>query len=243
MVKSPLVILLLVLSVATHARAEITVIRDFRMGENDHVSAGTVATSSDNLAVFGGPLYSADTPNADSTLCIDFDGSTQYGSAVNTANLTNNFGLEVWVKPATAVSGEHIVVYSGETASSGWGIFQDPATGNFSALFGGQVIFGQGTVIPGEWTHLAFVCTDTNATFYVNGVPSGPSVAQLPTPPGTNITIGASPIIPTVSFFQGKIDEVRLFTFAPAPLFPATCSTPPRRSPFSVSVVRAARPP
>lgn len=222
MVKSPLAVLVIVLSLATQARADVTTIRQFRLGEADNVSAGTVATNTDNnLVIYGAPLYSADTPNADSTLCIDFDGSTQYGSAGNAANLTNNFGLEAWVKPAVATGGEHIVVYSGDTAGSGWGIFQDPATGKFSALFGGRVIFGEGTVTPGEWTHLAFVCTDSNATFYVNGVPSGPSVAQLPAPPGTNLSIGASLVVPAASFFQGKIDEVRLFTFAPGAFIPA----------------------
>lgn len=220
-------ILPLALALANSARADITVVRHFRLGEADNVDAGAMATNSadsvrdgQSLVVNGSPLYSADAPNANSTLSLDFDGSTQYATTGNGASLTSNFGLEAWVKPAVA-GGEHMVVYCGDPGSSGWGIFQDPATGKFSALFGGTVIFGEGAVIPGVWTHLAFICTDSNATFYVNGVPSGPSVPQLPSAPGTTISIGASPAIPADSFFPGKIDEVRLFTFASGAFVPA----------------------
>jgi len=210
------------------ALARTTSVRYFRLGEADNTVAGdTSSTSLDSsrgpgnasLTVIGSPVYSADVANANSTLSLVFDGS-QYATATNSLNLTTNFGVEAWVKPSSTSGSDRFIVYSGNPGGSGWGILQDGSSGKFQALFGGVTFVGLGDVTVGQWTHLAFVCTGTNATFYVNGVPSGTPVAQLPTSPSTSITIGAPDSSPSVDHFQGNIDEVRVFTFAPGEFVP-----------------------
>ena len=215
----PLAALIFALTISAHA--EITTVRHFRLGEADAgATAGsaagassTDATAAENLTVTGSPLYSADVANANSTLSMEFNGSTQFATTGNWHNLTTNFGVEAWVKPA-ATGGEHFIIYNGQFGTNGWGILQNNATGKFGALFGGRAFFGTGDVVPGVWTHLAIVCTDTVATFYVNGVASG-TTTDLPNPASGFIGIGTNAVVPAANLFQGKIDEVRVFTFAP----------------------------
>ena len=220
----PLAALIFALVVSAHA--EITTVRHFRLGEADVGAASgsaagassTDTTASENLTVTGGPLYSSDVANGNSTLSMEFNGSTQYATTGNWHNLTTHFGVEAWVKPA-ATGGEHFIIYNGQSGANGWGILQNNATGKFGALFGGRAFFGTGDVVPGMWTHLAIVCTDTVATFYVNGVASG-TTTDLPNPASGFIGIGTNAVVPAANLFQGKIDEVRVFTFAPGAFVP-----------------------
>ena len=215
----PLIALIFALVVS--AQAEITTVRHFRLGEADAGAAAggaagassTDTTATENLTVTGAPLYSADVANANSTLSMEFDGTTQYATTGNWHDLTTHFGVEAWVKPA-ATGGEHFILYNGQSGANGWGILQNNATGKFGALFGGRTFFGSGDVLPGVWTHLAIVCTDTVATFYVNGVASG-TTTDLPNSASGFIGIGTNAVVPAANLFQGKIDEVRVFTFAP----------------------------
>ena len=211
----------LILALAVSAQAEITTVRHFRLGEADAGAApgsaagssSTDTTATENLTLTGAPLYSSDVANANSTLSMEFNGTTQFATTGNWHNLTTNFGVEAWVKPA-ATGGEHFILYNGQSGANGWGILQNNATGKFGALFGGRTFFGTGDVVPGVWTHLAIVCTDTVATFYVNGVASG-TTADLPNSASGFIGIGTNAVVPAANLFQGKIDEVRVFTFAP----------------------------
>lgn len=211
----------LIFALTISAHAEITTVRHFRLGEADAgaapgSAAGSTsadATAAENLTVTGSPLYSADVANVNSTRSMEFNGTTQYATTGNWHNLTTNFGVEAWVKPA-ATGGEHFIIYNGQSGANGWGILQNNATGKFGALFGGRAFFGTGDVVPGVWTHLAIVCTDTVATFYVNGVASG-TTTDLPNPASGFIGIGTNAVVSGANLFQGKIDEVRVFTFAP----------------------------
>jgi hypothetical protein len=219
---------LFLVAFALPAGARTSSVRYFRLGEADNTVAGSIASTSvdsshyplkGDLTVIGSPHYSADVANANSTLSLAFDGS-QYAIALNSYNLTTNFGVEAWVKPSATGTGDRFIVYAGNPGSSGWGIVQRGTTGKFQALFGGRTYVGAGDITVGEWTHLAFVCTQTNATFYVNGVPSGDPIAQLPSASGATITIGADDNDPSQSRFQGNIDEVRVFAFADGEFVP-----------------------
>ncbi len=211
--------LLFALSAVAHA--EITVVRYFRLGESDPGAAhgalgGARSTDSagiDDLVLTGAPLYSADVANSVSALSLEFDGATQYATTGNWNNLTSNFGVEAWVKPVVQ-DGVRYIIYNGQSAQDGWGIIENPSTGKFGALFGGRAAFGEGDIVPGVWTHLAIVCTASVATFYVNGVASG-STTNLPNSATGFMAIATNAVTPARDIFGGKIDEVRIFTFAP----------------------------
>ncbi len=213
----------LMMCVVNAPASTLTVLRHFKMGEADigAVDGGVVTQTVDSastnaLTMTGEPHYSSDSPQYYSTSTIDFSGATRWGSTPNPHLLTTNFGVETWVKPVSA-SGTRFIIYSG-TAGSGWGIVQLAETGTFRAIFGGRTYFGEGEIKVGVWTHLAFVVTGETATFYVNGVPSGPAVASNPAPPESTLFIGTSPTLG--AYFGGKMDDVRIFTFEPGTFTP-----------------------
>ncbi len=229
--------LFLALALILPSAAEVNTIRHFRLGEGDSAAAaGAIATSSADSSGLGpmepliataGALYSADVANGNSRLSMDFDG-TQYATTGNWNVPATDFGVELWVKPDQS-GGEGVIVYTGNPGADGWGIIENGTTGTFSALFGGKVVFGAGAMVVGQWTHLAFVCTGTSSTFYINGVASSTSVEQLPGAQGLTMRLAAAPADPPATFFKGKLDELRIFTFAPGAFTPADllCNLPP----------------
>jgi hypothetical protein len=210
--------------------AAVTVVRHYRLGEADPgaVTDGVATNSVDSvggntMTLLGAPLYSADFPTnvgPVSSRSIRFTG-TNYGSASIVSDLTNNFGVEAWVKPATD-SGTNYVFYNGHTAGNGWGILQIGT--NYAALFGGVTLFGSAPVLVNQWTHLAVVRNYGIATFYVNGVPAGSS-ASPPNAPDGSCAIATTPVSPGSGTWNGWLDEVRVFTFVPIEFQPGDLLT------------------
>lgn len=147
-----------------------------------------------------------------SSLACQFNGAGQYLSNAGFSTLTNNFGIEAWVMPNSTNVGNCIIAYNGNTGLDGWGLLQSGNT--FSGNFGGVTIIGSASATPNAWTHLALVRNNGTNTFFVNGVPVGTS-SNAPASPSSGFSLGAPPQSPTGQFFNGAIDEVRVFTFAP----------------------------
>ncbi len=214
--------LLLACALAWSARAAVTVVSYYRLGEADPgaVNGGVITTAVDSaganhLAVSGAPVWTNDvsaaaTANTASSLSASFAGS-QYGTNAVLTTATDNFGLEAWVKPA-GTNGNHCIAFNGITSANGWGLYQVGDT--FQALVGGVSVFGSAPVTLNGWTHVALVRASGLATFYVNGIVSGTSGAA-PAVPSGRFAIATAPQSPGVETLNGCLDEVRVFTFAP----------------------------
>lgn len=216
-----------IVSMAAPAGATISVIANYRMGEADPgATAGNAANASAVDSAGGAPLsllgagalYSGVTGVSGSSLSVDFSAPGSYGQGSPVVNLTDNWGMEAWVQSDDPGS-ISAVVYNGNSGTSGMGIYQ--FGGNFIGLVGGLAFVGS-TPITGNWTHLAMVLEGGVSTFYVNGVAnaSGPN----PNSPAGYFGIGARPT-DGAEQFDGRIDEVRLFTFEPGAFSPADFQT------------------
>ncbi len=210
--------LCLLLPLATTAQAAVTGLRHLHFGDADpgSVPGGVATTSKDSatahpVTTMGSPLYTGEGANPFSDRSILFDGATQGATTPSPDPLPADFGVEAWVKPE-ATGGKRIIVYHGTPGVDGWGLIKQ-ANGQFAAEFGGQMIFGQGAVLPETWTHVAFVVTGGTATFYLNGVQAGPSVAATPTPPAAGAEISIAATSGLSDLFAGQIDILRVFTF------------------------------
>jgi 1-phosphatidylinositol phosphodiesterase len=204
----------------------------WRLGEDDPAAVnGTTATTTSNqygaALTFNAPVTytAAVSPIAagwlGSRLGLGFTTGTYGTNGLITGldggtALTDNFGIELWVKPST-LTGNQCLAYNGHTGTSGWGLYQFGA--NYGALFGGVIIFGSGPAAAGVWTHLALVRNNGAATLYVNGVASG-TVPDGPNVPAGRFAIGAQPQSLAAEFFAGALDEVRVFTFQPGQFSP-----------------------
>jgi sugar lactone lactonase YvrE len=207
------------------ARATITILDYWHLGDNDPgaVSGGAVTNLIDsagaqNLTAQGTATYTNDVSTTaaartGSSLSVAFTNGALASSPI-VSSVVDNFGIECWVKPAADVNAGQVIVYNGSTATSGWGFLLSGS--QFLGLYGGVDIFGTGAAVPNVWTHVALVRDSGNSTLYVNGVPAGTSLAT-PHTPGGNFAIAAPPQVPIGSgqSLTGRVDEVRMFVFAP----------------------------
>ncbi|MDB6065475.1 MAG: putative outer rane adhesin like protein, partial [Pedosphaera sp.] len=171
------------------------------MGENDPSAFpnGVASTLQDSvganyLTTVGGPFYDTNVSSeasarVGSTFAVNFFSGGANASGALLTNVTDNFGLEGWFKP-TSTSGNHCLMYSGNTGNSGWGVMQVGNT--FQGLFGGVTFFGSGAVSLNTWTHVALVRNAGTATLYVNGVSAG-TTTSTPNASSGKFAIGSSP--------------------------------------------------
>lgn len=224
------VLLLLAISlVAVRAGAAVTTLDWYRMGETENGTPGAFANSTpdsvggNTLTLVGAPFYSADVgatafAGTGSQRSLDFfPGNTGvFGQA--TLLTTSNFcvGLEVWAK-AYNTGGTEFVVYNGTPSANGFGIVR--AGNQWRAQFGGVGLFGSAPVVVDRWTHLAILQFSGVSTFYVDGIAVGQAQSVSTAATGAFSVAGALPFAST-GMFDGLVDEVRLFTFAPGQFQP-----------------------
>lgn len=225
------VIFVALLGFALPALATVNTFYYWHLGESDPgaVASGASTNTIDSVARFtltntpttnglGVLVYpqystnvaSAAATNAGSSLSLQFSGG-QYGSAAPIRVLTNNFGVELWVNPASNTNSASLV-YNGNSSTTGWGLYQMDNT--FSAIYGGVTFIGSTSAPTNTWTHLALVFTNGTGTFYANGAPVG-SVARLPNPVQAADIFRIAANIQGGEKFNGLMDELRIFAFAP----------------------------
>ena len=218
---------------ALPAAATITVLNQWHLGEADAGAsaggAGAAATVDSvggvNLNKVGAPMYSSDvTPRIGSTLSMAFNGTTdEYMNSGVASTLTDNFGVEAWVKWNAGSPGSAAIVYNGNSSNSGWGIYQYGTM--YGLLYGGNLGYSV-TPVSNQWTELALVRSSGTTTFYVNGVPSF-ATATGPNVPAGGVAIGGNSLTSGTELFNGKIDEVRIFSFAPGQFSAGDLNLPP----------------
>jgi hypothetical protein len=205
---------------ALPVRAAGVTIAQYRLGENDPGAAAGLVGADPTLAAVGGPnlqrvgspVYSASTPLSTSTLSMSFDGiAARYTAGTVASYLTDNFAIEAWAR-ADSTSSVVAIAYNGDSAFGGWGLYQ--FGGSWAYLYGGVTVGPMVPVTVGSWTHLAVVRNAGMTTFYVNGVPVGAPEPTGPSTPVGGMAIGGN-FRNASENFNGLIDEVRIFTFAP----------------------------
>lgn len=209
---------------AEAASGSVTTIAYYRLGEDDPGAADGSPGNSEtpdhylnapNLKLGGAaPTYSSATGVSGSSLCVAMNGGGYIDST--SFSVGANWGIEAWVNPDVAAppgGGAACITYKGDSQYNGMGLYQLP-DGTFTGLCGNAGFAGSSTVVPGVWTHLALVYTAGATTFYVNGAAVGTGPA--PHPPSGPFGIGANSAGKfNGEYFQGRIDEMRAFTFLP----------------------------
>jgi hypothetical protein len=222
-----------VLGVATFASATVVTTNMWKFGENDGRTGGqilvdhtTAATGSWSLYTQPWPTpaptatYSSDVPAASklppgaaSTLSVQLTTSNYWQYWANDWKPTDNFGMEVWVKPA-ALTGTQTIIYAGSpSASGGIGLRLDNAL--VSLHFGGvgSVSWAAPGLAVNTWTHLAMVRDSGITKLYVNGVDVSPATPRTATPIAPTSAFGVGSYSYGPGTFTGNIDNLRLFTF------------------------------
>lgn len=204
-----------VLTFTPYLKAAVSTTAYYRLGENDPgATAGqaakeTTTTLAGNvdLHLLGTATYSGETGVTGSQLALQV-ANGGYTNATPIITAADNWGLEAWVLSDTTEQ-NRAIVYNGNSANSGMGLYQ--LGGDFIGLVGGRAFVGSEPIVPGTWTHLALVVANGTSTLYVNGIAN--LSAGAPAPATGTFHLGMRP--DGGEKFEGRIDEVRLFTFEP----------------------------
>jgi hypothetical protein len=231
-----------VLGLASMSSAAITVADYWRMGEADGAGAVNGALLTATNQTTGSYLldakpdptsaitYSSDVPTdpvAGSTLSARLPGSSNYlaGTAAAGTNdfpVTNNFGVEEWVKIDELTTGNQTLFSVDGTSTR---IALRVSTGGFGLrLEGGSGGTGDNTwqlsgFTAAAWHHVALVRDNGVTNIYVDGVAATPSVTAGRTTPAAAPATGSMGVgfgtTGNPNILTGYVDELRLFTFAP----------------------------
>lgn len=195
-----------------------TVVQHWRMGEDDpgavagnNVNATLMASVGSNLNLSGSGLsYTTDTAPDLGGLAVAFSGAGNYAVGSN-LGLSTNFAIETWVNFSSLASTQWVFVL-GNGGNLGGGVLFNSANSRMGGVKSGVNFFAYSDVLTADtWYHVAFVMDDTgNASFYFNGslVSGTDNIGFF----ADNFSLGGDEN--GNARLQGKLDDVRVFTFA-----------------------------
>ena len=120
---------------------------------------------------------------------------------------TGDFTIECWINPSRLVSSQAI-------AGSSYG-----TTGGTLYLLNDTVVFNTnlsnaqtpaGSLLTGEWAHIAAVRSGSTLTIYINGIARSSDPAFTTNLIVTNAVIGANPASPATRQYRGYISNLRV---------------------------------
>lgn len=179
-------------------------------GNNDGIIFGTADADKDGIidtfdtdtTVFGSPR------DLDRKLFLDFDGRNDYGQANGILGGLNEASLMAWVDLHAGFSAEGVIV--------GQDKFHIQVNSNkqLQAIVNGYTLTSSTVLNTNQWYHVAAVYRNGQLQLYVNGqLVNSMAISGSIVTDATPLTLGKSPNSLT-RFFNGKIDEVRIFKVA-----------------------------
>lgn len=149
---------------------------------------------------------------------LKFDGINDWVTMKNSASLALSTGMtiEAWVKPTRTMSGWTTVVMKEQAGQQAYTLTANSSLNKPAVIpwIGGEkILTGGPKLIPGEWHHLAGTYDGQNQRLYVDGtlVATKAQSGAIKTSTGA-LRIGGNSI--WGEFFQGYIDEVRIYNRA-----------------------------
>jgi len=190
-------------------------------GDNDGMVDSTLDVDRDGVndgngdndtALYGAPI------DLDDSLMIDFDGRNDFlmATATATANL-NEFSAMVWVLADVDTSGTTVTIM-GDSAFE-FTIQSDDSYQVTATDTGGNIItVNSGSAIPfDKWVNVATIYDGTELRLFLNGALINSSATNglaLSLDSTNPFTLGKSPDSNQGQFFNGALDEVRMFNKA-----------------------------
>jgi len=163
------------------------------------------------------------TSTASAKLCRGglFDGSSNYAEVPDNANLqlTGSWTMSAWIKTSSTNVN---TIMSKDDLASPWKGYEIAVgmggSGVLSANLGSGVwYYSNGSLVnDGLWHHVAVLVSGTSLQFYVDGVVSGTAITTSgsTTKATTPLRIGLNSDTGAVRFFNGQIDELKLWNTA-----------------------------
>jgi hypothetical protein len=180
-------------------------------------------TAYDNQSTNNGTLVNSPTWKSSSDCvsgsCLGLNGSNQYVDCGNDESLdiTEAITVEAWIRPNVGTGQQGIIgTHAFNTAYS---MYVRHAPGNdvavmFTDLNGTRHYVIAGTLTYGEWYHLVGTFNGTVMKLYINSVETGQEQTDSATRNFQGVYIGYTQGIATPVYYNGLIDEVRIYNRA-----------------------------
>jgi VCBS repeat-containing protein len=160
-------------------------------------------------------------PGKIGSYAIALNGSSQYARVLdeNSLDITTAITLSAWVKPGKLGTQNILKKTLGTTTANGYELSLASNGVVFIRLNGALASrVDSVTLYPTDgntWMHIAGTYDGTTLRIYINGVQNNTKAASITI--GTNATnlgIGAEPAAAPLNFFQGSIDDARIYNRA-----------------------------
>ena len=170
-----------------------------------------------NICSCSGTACPAYTSSGEFGGAYTFNGSSKYitcGSAAN-LNPTNALTIEAWIKPSS-LSGERAIVHKQNWVNmTGYYLETDAKKAEFALGNGTNIsLTGNTSLLTGTWYHIAGVLSNGIMTLYVNGKSDGTKAFTGTIKTGTESLLVGKNAYWNGEYFNGSIDEVRVYNRA-----------------------------
>lgn len=188
----------------------------WRLDETSGTVAHDSAAAGNGAVYVGGPTLGASSTNTANGTAVEFNGTSQYVTAGKSLlNGISRFTISAWVRPDSVAPvksflGQHGVIEFGIDTSS-----------NHIDLWtqhGGTLSVDHPLAIA-KWTHVAAVGDGTGLNIYINGkhVGSGGSPSVHYGTSSAAFKIGEGVLTASGNYFDGRMDDVRVYSRALCP--------------------------
>lgn len=172
------------------------------------------ASSNANDGTISGATW---TPEGKFGGALSFDGVSNWVTiaAAPSLDLVTGMTLEAWVYPTVVPNGWRAVILKEKLDGIVYSIYasSDPNTPTAGIFIGDQILYGGSQLTANIWTHLAATYDSTTLRLYINGVEVARRAQTGPVQVSTNsLRIGGNRV--WREYFQGRIDEVRIYNRA-----------------------------
>jgi len=189
----------------------------WQMEEGSGLTLIDGSPNGNNAAVTGSPTW---TPGVTGT-ALTLSGTGQYALAADSPSLdiSNAITLSAWVKPGKLGTQNILKKTTGTATPNGYELSLSTPGKVFMRL-NGNVNFRIDSVTDyptdGQtWVHVATTYDGTTLKVYINGKLDNTKAAVLTIAANdTNLGIGAEPAATPINFFQGTVDDVRVYNRA-----------------------------
>ncbi len=147
---------------------------------------------------------------------VQFDGSNDYVDIGDHKDLNTSFTISSWIKRTSGATNVSILSKRDATFTEGYD-FKIRAASRLEMVWNGGSDYVRGnTAIPeDEWHHVAVIYSGGTANLYIDGVLDETETGlSNPTATTQSFIIAAAGKTSTTDFFEGNIDEVRIWDVA-----------------------------
>ncbi len=148
--------------------------------------------------------------------CVKFNGTTDYMDAGNVLDLNTSFTVSAWINRTSASAS--ILSKRNSSFTQGYDLYINGAGRAEMSWYVGaskKTITSAAVIPTGIWHHVGVTFDGATAKIFVDGINKiSANLAGIPTATSNSFLIAAADGVTPVSFFNGSIDEVRVWKVA-----------------------------